>query len=177
MNKLKIICSCCSVRPAQASDWLTPEFHALRLRSDDMRAAMFGPIRPEFHDEPYKSVIRAAMKYAAEQSLSQGHTVVYDTNSNSVTFRQEVGTMAKQLGALPVVLFMQTSLEIARYRATVRDSAESGEEISTGYVDMMAAKIEPPAPDELVISIDGTMSVERQLESFNKQLDSLPCGV
>lgn len=155
------------------SDWLTPMFEALRLRSDDLRVAMLGPLRPEFHDEPYSSMISGAMKYAAKQAFTQNHSVVYDTNNNSVERRQELSALAKQFEALTVVVWIQTPQELAKERALERDMLEDSKVTNVDYVDKMAAQIEPPTSDELVIKLDGTNTSQAQQASFSNQLRKL----
>src|SRR5487761_1521061 len=155
------------------SDWLTPKFRALRLRSDDMRVAMLGTLRPEFHEEPYSSMINGAMLYAAKQALIQNHSVVYDTNSNSIGRRNEWSEAAKQAGALPVIVWVHTPLNIAKERAIIRDKAESDGTSDTDYIEIMASKIETPVDGELVIDIDGQETTEQQQTSFNNQIEKL----
>ena len=159
------------------SDWLTPKFNALRIKSDDLRGVMFGiPVPPETHDEPYNSWINGAMKYAAKQALDQKISVIFDTNNNSVKRRIEWSEVAKGLEALPVIIWVQTPLELAKERATARDRAELGHEPDIFYVDMMAAKLELPTDQELVVVIDGLQTADQQEVSFDTQLRKISEG-
>jgi predicted kinase len=156
------------------SDWLTPKFSAIRIKSDELRCAMFGKPAPlETHDEPYSSWLNGAMEYAAKQALSQSHSVVYDTNMNSIQKRERLGQLARQLGALPVIVWIQTPIERAKERATARDRAELGHEPNIFYVDMMAAKLEPPTGQELVVVIDGLQTADQQQKSFDEQFERI----
>jgi predicted kinase len=139
-----------------------------------MRVAMFGPLRPELHHEPYSSIISGAMGYAAKQALLQKHNVIYDTNSNSVEHRKKMADIAIHTGALSVVVWVETPLQVAKERALVRDQIENdSEEVDISYIEIMAAKIEPPTANELVIKIDGTVSADQQKEIFIQQLEEI----
>jgi predicted kinase len=118
-------------------------------------------------------MINGAMLYAAKQALMQKHSVVYDTNSNSATRRREWSAVAKQAGALPVIVWVQTPLEIAKKYATSRDSSENDGTNNADYIEKMAAKIEPPTEDEVVVNINGLETSEQQQISFSTQLQKI----
>lgn len=155
-------------------DWLTPKLRVVRLGSDELREKMFGiPLRLEFHDEPYNSMINAAMEYAATQCLAQNHSVIYDTNMNFIKKRNELRALAKQFDAVAIVIWVKAPFEIAKKRATTRDQQVATLAPDMSYVENMAATMDLPASDELVITIDGLQPLDQQQASFNHQLQKI----
>lgn len=154
------------------ADWLTPHLKAVKLKSDELRIAMYGFNISESHDREHNEIIFAAMQYAADQVLSRGHSVIYDTNSNKLAQRKSISKLAEAHGAIGIVLWVNTPNEIAKQRAIDRDKHENPS-ADVSYIDHMAAEIEEPEASELVIKIDGTQSASEQQKIFNQQLRGL----
>jgi predicted kinase len=160
-----------------AAEWLAPHMEAVHLRSDDMRLEMFGEERLEFHENwKYQRQVHGAMQYAARQILISRHPVVYDANHNSRKSRRPMQKIAQELNAIPILVWVKTPLELAKKRVLEREAAGGLKIFDIGFVERMAANLQPPEEDELSIELDGQQSAEEQRTSFDSQLASILAG-
>ena len=159
------------------SKWLAPHIGAVHLRVDDLRLAMFGVDRPELYTQENKTLVNNASQYAVRQILEsdQAH-VVHDANHNAKQLRQTIADNANAAGAIAIVVWVQTPLEVAKERTEIRKVTEGHELFEPGLVEKMAKHLEEPGEDELVITIDGLMSAQDQLKSFEEQLAAIEIG-
>lgn len=156
------------------AEWLSPKLHAVHLRSDDMRLAMFGEPRLELHRNPaYRKQLYGAMDYAARQPLAAGHSVIYDANLNWRRSRARLRRMAEQYNATAVIIFLEMDTETAHQRVIERANHGGHPNFELSYVERMANNIEPPTADEPTITLDGKATDSEQQASFTKQLKSL----
>lgn len=128
---------------------------AVHLWADAERHKMFGD--PQ-HSEQESVQLYEYLNHRAAELLSNGESVVFDTNFNFYSDREKLRDIAKQRGADTRVIWLTTPLEIAHQRA-VRTP-----EIRNGYMfgmteeqfDAIVGKLEPPRKDEIIIKIDNT---------------------
>lgn len=159
------------------SDWLVPHMHAVHLRSDDMRLAMYGEEKIVFHTEwKYQKQLHGGMQYAAKQILIAGYSVVYDSNHNTVKSRQQMQTVATGLGLMPILVWVKAPLEIAKQRVLQREASGGHKVFDITFVDQMAQRLQLPTEDEIHIELDGLASAEDQRRQFDMQFAALRHG-
>lgn len=150
----------------------------VRLNADAMRMAFFGSLESMLREDIPRDLRRMggirAVNYAVEQVLKAGHSVICDTNNNSIIAREGHAEIAKQCNAKAVVVWIQASRELALLRTQEReelvDQRKFDRELGIQTIERMIANTDDPDDDELVIKIDGTVPFEQQYESFKKQL-------
>ncbi len=154
---------------------LAPILGAVRFNGDHMRVAMFKDPRLATRDDNPK--VFGAIEYAMQEVLKAGYPVVYDVQHNKLADRERLSQMAAEHGATPVIVWIKTPKAIALKRGTERqeqaDQRRKTHEEMRASIDFFIEALEAPRPDELLIEIDGTVSFEEQLRSFNQQLVSL----
>jgi predicted kinase len=157
------------------ANWLAPHMKAVHLRGDEMRLRMFNKNHPELHTWKYQMQVIGAMQYAVGQVLEAGHSVIYDSNHNSVKGRLPLEEVARKSGAVPVIVWVKAPLDVAKERVLAR-AAKGGihETFGLDFVDRMANNLQPPTEGEIAIELDGTQSEREQRSSFEKQLAALP---
>ena len=155
------------------SRWLAPHTGAVYLRADALRLAMFGEDRPELYTPENKALVNNAQAYAIQQILAAGQSVIHDANNNSYKTRQEHMKMAREHSAMPIVVWIDTPLDVAEERTEIRKVTEGHELFAPNLVRTMAARLEKPHDNERVIRIDGLASQEQQQQQFNEQLAKL----
>lgn len=153
------------------SRWLAPHTSAVYLRADELRLAMFGADRANLYTPENKALVNNANNYAMGQILKSNQAnVVLDANHNSKEVRQTIAEAAKALDATPVVVWVNTPLDIAKRRTEERTITEGHVLFEPNLVEKMAKHLEAPGANELVIVIEGQASAEAQQKSFDEQL-------
>lgn len=154
------------------SKWLVPHTNAVYLRVDELRLAMFGEDRPELYMPENKALVNNASRYAMRQILKTGQTnIVLDANHNSAEVRRDIAKEVVACGGVPIVVWVQTPLDVAKKRTEIRTVTEGHVLFEPDLVEKMAKRLEEPGEDEVVIRIDGMASGERQTGSFEEQIN------
>ncbi|HSX30119.1 MAG TPA: ATP-binding protein [Candidatus Saccharimonadales bacterium] len=127
---------------------------AVHLSSDALRLELFP--HPTFTEDEHQAVY-TELNQRTEQLLKNGASVVYDANLNRRLHRTEKYELAAQAGARPVVIWMQTPLDLSKTRAVIRGHSHlvPRDETFESMFDRVARTIEPPAPNEPVYKLDG----------------------
>ena len=153
----------------------------VRFNADAMRMAFFGSLESMLSDGIPKELRRMggiyAVNYSVEQVLVAGHSVICDTNNNSHDARKVHQDLANKHNARAVVIWVQTSKELALQRAQEReelfDQRKFDYDIGLKTIERMIENTDDPASDEAVIKIDGTIPFEEQYEFFKKQFEDI----
>jgi predicted kinase len=132
--------------------------NAIHLASDQIRLNMYP--RPDFTPEEHQALYRA-IDTKTEQLLTGGHDVIYDANLNQYIHRQQKYDICHRTNARPVLIWIQTSKDVAKYRATEQPQREARRpfgnlDIST--FERLVHQVQPPRPEEqaFTITLDGT---------------------
>ena len=161
---------------------LAQKLGAVHLNSDAMRMAIFKS--REVTDKIYHSGDRhilntytfGSLNYASDSALQSGVDVIYDANNNTKKERFDTA-QAMSANIRPIVVWVQTPQNVAVQRAHQRSETASERKLSAeealNYIEKIAGEIELPAEDEVLITIDGTISFEDQYVSFENQLMEL----
>ncbi len=154
--------------------WLSSYAHAVYLRVDELRLAMFGPDRPELYTSKNKALVNNASRYAMMQIVKSGQAnVVHDGNHNARALRLEMAEDVAGCGATAIVVWVRTPLDVAKRRTEVREVTEGHVLFEPNLVENMAKRLEEPGQDELVITLDGQASADEQQKSFAEQFAAI----
>ncbi len=153
---------------------------AVRLNGDAMKTAIYGSydyIRSNGLIAEANQRGFSAIDYAVEEILRAGHSVIYDANNNKWSIREKLIILAEKYQALPIEIWVQAPAEVAKERATKRETAQDQPDFTeTQYEESLAratANFDEPGDSEQVIKIDGTVSFDEQYESYRTQLSAL----
>jgi predicted kinase len=160
---------------------LAEKLGAVRLNSDALRMYMFGSHAEakEFDKQTGRlgQVIFEALDYATVQILKSGTSVIYDVQQNERDIRDKTSKLGSDNGAIPVILWVKTPVDVALQRGQDRDLTPDQQkhdyETMRALIEKHMKLIEFPGEDEHVITIDGTVSFEEQYASFGHQLARL----
>lgn len=129
---------------------------AVHLWADFERHIMFGQAT---HSKEESRALYNRLNQVADELLSQGQSVIYDTNFNFRKDRDHMRKLAAKHGAKTVLIWVTTPREIAENRAT-KDSEGQDTRI-WGNMDpadfkRMSNNLQRPDSDEQVIEVDGS---------------------
>lgn len=162
---------------------LAERIHAVILNSDALRVAMFGSLekidqirhhgdRSRLYDDVF-----GAMDYAARQVLLAGNSVIYDAQQTKRRDRRGIEKIAAQTGAIPVLVWMKTSREVALRRGQEREARDDSQQYDAEkmayLIDRFDGIVDLPESNENVIEISGEIPFEAQYEMFIKGLKAL----
>ena len=153
----------------------------VRLNADALRMNMFGSFDAAraFDQETGQlgRVIFKALDYSTVQILKAGNSVVYDVQQNEKSIRLKTSSLGSDNGALPIIIWVKTPIDIALQRGQDRDLTPDQQkhsyETMKASIEKHLANIEHPTNDEHVIEIDGMLDFEDQYTSFNEQLSTI----
>lgn len=157
----------------------------IRLSADALRMNMFGSFEAarEFDSETNKlgQVIFKALDYSTVQILQAGYSVIYDVQQNEKDIRAKTSKLGSDNDALPIIIWVKTPVEIALQRGQDRDLTPDQQkhdyETMKESIEKHIKALDPPAPDEHVIEIDGLLTFEDQYQAFRKQLEEITSRV
>ncbi len=146
---------------------------AVHLWADQIRRERFE--KPTYSHQENLQLYKYLNELTAEL-LRTGQSVIFDTNFNFYKDRQRLRQIAKKHSAKIRLLWIKTSKEIAKERAT--DNAHAQHTRVLGNMQLkdferMTANLEPPHDNERYIDVDGTR-VTREYISSLLQADGLP---
>lgn len=146
----------------------------VRLNGDSMRMALFGSLEA-IQAQPIefrRYGIFGAVDYAVEQILMAKKSVIYDANNNKRSIREAHRNLAEKYGAIPIVVWIYTSKQLAIERTMQReaqpDQRKFDEKSAIEVVERHIAALDEPTSDENLITIDGTLQVNEQIEEFDR---------
>jgi len=88
------------------------------LQADRLRGELFEAPR---YDKQENDVVAQLIDYMAEEFLSAGVSIIYDTNAMRASQRKSLREMARRHGAEPILIWLQTDIESAFLRNVKRD--------------------------------------------------------
>jgi predicted kinase len=134
---------------------ISEKTEAIHLWADAERHKLFA--NPTHSLEESESLY-ADLNNRTEQMLSNGESVVFDTNFNFYEDRQKLRALADKYNAKTVLIWVTTPLGIARNRAVGTHRYRNGymNKMSKEQFDAIAAKLENPRDEEQPIQIDGS---------------------
>ena len=137
---------------------------AEHLNSDKLRLQLFP--KPTFSQAEHDRLYEELNTQTAEL-LTAGKDVIYDANLNRRIHRQEKYDLCQQVGAKPVLIWVQTAKPLAKERRL--DDAAShrlvpAKEDPASMFERLVDVFEEPGPEEPYTTIDGTLVTEESLK-------------
>jgi len=152
---------------------LAEKIDAVVLSSESLRNVLF-PDRTEQTTPEGNVIIFGIMDYAVSQILDTGISVIYDTKTNRRKERQKNARIARNHGAIPITVWIQTDKTLTFERTETREVRLDQIRLTREErVERNSDYLEEPEDSELCIIIDGTKPFSDQFESFQTQLQRL----
>ncbi|MEO7904383.1 MAG: ATP-binding protein [Candidatus Saccharimonadales bacterium] len=163
---------------------LATEIRAIHVTSDGVRSAMWGDrsaVDAAFSTKSQRQtnnlLVFGALDYVTLQTMNAGHSVVYDCNSNRYNERADKYELAKRYGGVVVTVRIKVPYDVALRRMQQRDESHDvlqfSPEKAKQVLDQFTKSIQEPDNHENVIYIDGEVSFDVQLATFNAAIDKL----
>lgn len=136
---------------------------ATHLMSDAIRLEMFA--QPTFSKDEHTALYNEIDR-RTELLLTSGKSVIYDANLNRYQHRQEKYEICKRVGALPLLVWVQTDISIAKQRAMAVDRKHlvpPGEKPETMF-ERIVSILEEPLPGEPTVELSGVDITEATLK-------------
>lgn len=145
---------------------------AVHVSSDQFRKHMFD--NPENITEIEHDQIYDMLDYIAEQILKSGKSVIYDANLNQYVHRLEKYQICKDVGAEPKLVWVKTSEEVARKRATEQADLHPQHRpfgnMRAETFERLAAQMEEPKKDEKAAVISGDEINKTEIKTVVKSM-------
>ncbi len=129
---------------------------AEHIWTDLERKRMFGT---PTHSLAESTQLYTYLNQKVEKLLSQGRSVIFDTNFNYYKDRQLMRDIADRQNAASCLIWVQTDPELAYSRAS-KDTDKQPTRILGGIeaedFHRIAQKLQPPKPGERAVILDGT---------------------
>lgn len=161
----------------------TERLGAVRLNSDSMRRAIFGSadeherIKEILGRPTVLSYVFNSMDYSAEQVVSAGHDLIYESNNNKREHRQHTQKLASEYGAVSITVHLEVPYDIALKRIQEREHASDSrpldEQGARELLDRIQSNTDPFDDDELIVNLDGQLPFDEQFAEFERQVKKL----
>ncbi len=123
-----------------------------------------------------KSIPQDATGWAYVRSVAQkevlnflvaGTSVIYDDNNPKRQHRDELRNLAKKIDASPIIIYLDTPLDIIRSREGINKISQDRHQVKPQNFQKVLADMEIPTPEEGRVLI---FTPETNLEDFLKRL-------
>ncbi len=118
-------------------------------------------------DEGWRFIRKVAQDEIAN-TLKEGQSVVYDDNNVRLEHREEVRLIARNLGANPVVIYLNTPMELIKEREQVNKSTGERHEVDPENFQKVIDQLEMPTSKENVLEFTPNTDIERFLGELPK---------
>ncbi|HKR81874.1 MAG TPA: ATP-binding protein [Candidatus Saccharimonadales bacterium] len=153
---------------------LAETLHAAHIQGDRIRTELFENPR---YDKEENEVITHLMDYMAEEFLSAGMSVIYDTNAMRTSQRRELREMARKAHAEHVFVWLQIDAESAYARVSKRDRRRSDDKYATPLnrqtFEKQIGGMQNPLATEDYVVVSGKHVFAMQRSAFMKRLREL----
>ncbi len=126
----------------------------VHLWADQERHKRFGEAT---HTVAESSELYRQLNDETAQLLSEGKTVIFDTNFNFFADRENLRRIATKHGAVTRLIWVTTPEQLAKDRATAQTRNGYNSKMSLEQFSSITSKLEVPSDDELPYIIDGTL--------------------
>ena len=130
-----------------------------RVDLDDVKFELFGnDVKDKNLEQKDWDQVFKVVYYRIQDQLKKGYTVIYDTGNFTKHERDLVRKIAKRLNLSSAVIWVNTPEVIARKRLIVNDQTKERFTISELDFDEVIVEMEPPSPNENVLTYDSSVS-------------------
>lgn len=145
--------------------------NAAHVQGDRIRHELFEEPR---YDRQENEIVNHLMSYMAEEFLSAGISVVYDTNAARLSQRRSLRQLAQKLKAATVLLWLQIDLESSFARVAARDRRRTDDRYAmpldrTTFESLVSQMQNPESGEEYVV-ISGKHNYQTQRSAVIKKL-------
>lgn len=144
---------------------------AAHIQGDRIRAELFEQPR---YDKQENQVVTQLMDYMAEEFLSAGISVVYDTNAGRAIQRHGLRNIAHKAGAKPLLVWFQVDADSSFFRSSKRDRRRADDKysasLSRSMFDAQVATMQNPVQTEDYIVISGKHTFPTQFAAVTRKL-------
>lgn len=132
---------------------LSENVRAAHLQADRIRSELFEEPR---YDKRENEIVTQLMDYMAEEFLTAGVSVVYDTNAMRARQRHDLRALARRGGAKPLVVWFQMDPDTAFARNVKRDRRRADDKYATkwdrtSFEGVISGMQNPTAIDDYVV--------------------------
>ena len=107
--------------------------------------------------------IRKVGQYEVAKSLQEGNSVVYDDNNVRFEHREELRLVARRFSTRPIVVYLNTPIEVIRERETTNKITSERHEVEPENFQTVLEQLQPPLVDEDVLEFTPSMNIENFL--------------
>ena len=111
--------------------------------------------------------IRKIAQDEISKCLHEGISVVYDDNNVRLEHREELRKVAKEANSEPIIIYLNTPLEIIRAREQANKVTGKRHEVEPENFQTVLEQLEPPSSDEKALEFKPNMD----MNEFLKKLD------
>ncbi len=148
--EVHLLCGMVGAGKTTLARQIAERHNGVRFTLDEWMRRLHGGLR--YDDPAYVAALAACQGLiwdTAQQVLASGHDVVLDWNQWSCARRAEWASVARAVGALPIVHFLDVSVDLAVERAVGRaDSDPFSHELDEAAVRHLGALFEAPTQAE-----------------------------
>jgi len=153
---------------------IAEELECAVIRSDRIRGELFE--EPQFDDQE-NAIVKHLMEYMAEEFLTAGISVVFDTNAMRRRQRLEFRELARKKHAKTLLVWFQIDGDTAYGRLRNRDRRTADDKLAQDYTQQefrrYAAHMQHPSPTEDYVVVSGKHTFNSQKAAFFKKLMEL----
>ena len=124
--------------------------------------------RPIPKDEAGWRFIRKVAQDEIAHELKKGNSVVYDDNNVRFEHREELRKVARRFSARPIVVYLNTPIEVIREREANNKVTGERHEVEPKNSQTVLEQLQPPSLAEGVLEFAPTMNIENFLNELPK---------
>ena len=142
---------------------LSKAMEAAHVQGDRIRSELFeSPQYTKQEDE----IVAHLMEYMAEEFMSAGVSVIFDTNATRVVQRRTLRDIARKMKGKSLIVWLQTDQESAMARIAGRDRRRNDDKFARPYTKdafklVVGSMQKPQNEDYVVISGKHTFAMQR----------------
>lgn len=150
---------------------LCEDMSAAHVQGDRIRFELFEQPR---YDHQENEIVEHLMTYMAEEFLSAGISVVYDTNATRLAQRRTLRDLARKTKAHAALAWIQIDIESAFARVVKRDRRKADDRYSEALdrttFESVISQMQNPEPTEDYVVISGKHNYQTQRNAIIKKL-------
>lgn len=116
-------------------------------------------------DEGWRFIRKVAQEEIAK-ALREGISVVYDDNNVRFEHREEIREIGRSLGADPIVVYLNTPMDLIKERERVNKTTGERHEVEPENFQTVVEQLEVPTPNEHALEF----TPETDVNEFLKKL-------
>ena len=124
--------------------------------------------QPVSKDDAGWRFIRKVAQDEIVSTLKEGQSVVYDDNNVRFEHREKVREIARNLGVNPIVIYLNTPMELIRERELVNKTTGERHEVEPENFQKVVEQLEVPTSNENVLEFTPNTDIDKFLSELPK---------